>query len=87
MRPTIGRIVHYTINAHDVDRIEAHRSYPGRHGNDVREGDTFPLLVTAVFEGAGDHVNGQLMLDGNDSLWVTSAGEGNGPGTWKWPPR
>lgn len=32
-------------------------------------------------------INGQAILDGNDSIWVTSAGEGDGPGQWRWPPR
>ena len=34
-----------------------------------------------------DGVNGQVFLDGNDSLWVTSAKEGTTPGTWCWPER
>lgn len=32
-------------------------------------------------------INGQAMLDGNDSLWVTSAPEGDGNGFWRWPER
>lgn len=32
-------------------------------------------------------VNGQAFLDGNDTLWVCSAPEGDWPGSWSWPPR
>lgn len=33
-------------------------------------------------------VNGQVLLDGNDSLWVTSAPQhATLPGCWFWPPR
>lgn len=30
-------------------------------------------------------INGQLILDGNDTLWITSAPEGDFPGCWSWP--
>lgn len=32
-------------------------------------------------------VNGQALLDGNDSLWVCSAPEGDEPGMWSWAPK
>ena len=57
-------------------------------GNEAKEGDTFPMLITQVW---GDTptcaVNGQAFLDGNDVLWVTSASVGEGPRTWSWPSR
>ena len=57
-------------------------------GNEAREGDTFPMLITKVW---GDNptsaVNGQAFLDGNDVLWVTSACVGEGPRTFSWPTR
>lgn len=57
-------------------------------GNDVKEGDAFPMLITRVW---GDTptcaVNGQAYLDGNDVLWVTSACVGEGPRTFSWPTR
>ena len=39
-------------------------------GNAAHAGDVYPLIVTRVW----DHylVNGQVLLDGNDALWVTS---------------
>jgi hypothetical protein len=58
-------------------------------GNFVYEGNSYPLIVTNVWPdefGAGKPgVNGQVILDGNDSLWVTSAGEGEENGQWQWP--
>ena len=64
-------------------------------GNNVSEGATVPLMVVCVWANeypdndsrSKDGVNGQAVLDGNDTLWVTSAKEGDGPGTWSWPPR
>lgn len=60
-------------------------------GNYAREGDVVPLMIVRVWPdeyGKGvPGVNGQAYLDGNDSLWVTSAKEGSEPGTWAWPPR
>lgn len=60
-------------------------------GNRASAGDVVPLVVVRVWPnefGDGIHgVNGQAMLDGNDTLWITSAREGTEPGTWAWPPR
>lgn len=57
-------------------------------GNDAREGDAYPMLITRVW---GDvptaAVNGQCFLDGNDVLWVTSACVGEGPRSFSWPTR
>lgn len=32
-------------------------------------------------------INGQAVLDGNDSLWITSAPQGDFPGAWDFPVR
>jgi hypothetical protein len=56
-------------------------------GNEVREGQVLPMVVVAIFS-PGDPqgiVNGQVFLDGNDQLWVTSAHQGTGLGEWFWP--
>jgi hypothetical protein len=57
-------------------------------GNDVKEGDTFPMVITRVWGSNADAaVNGQCFLDGNDVLWVTSVCVGEGPRTYSWPTR
>lgn len=60
-------------------------------GNPVNAGDVIPLIIVRVFPdeyGPGiPGVNGRAILDGSDSLWVTSVKEGAEPGQWSWPPR
>lgn len=61
-------------------------------GNAAAAGDVVPLLIVRVWPNEYDNgtvpgVNGQAFLDGNDVLWVTSAREGDKPGTWSWPAR
>jgi hypothetical protein len=103
MIPTIGRIVHYRMSkenaeainrrrAHTRSHIDAHRSNANgvqvHVGNDVSEGDAFPLMITRVWGNQPDcYVNGQVMLDGNDLFWATSVKVGEGPGTYSWPTR
>lgn len=54
-------------------------------GNEVKEGDIFPMMVTRVW--SPTCVNGHVLLDGNDCLWASSATEGTGGHNWCWPPR
>ena len=57
-------------------------------GNEVREGDIFPMLITQVWgTSASSAVNGQVFLDGNDVLWATSRVTGDQAGTFSWPMR
>lgn len=80
MIPSIGSIVHYRLSESDVASIVAQRGPDAdgaRRGNPVAEGDVFPLVITRVWAGLEDvredtAVNGQVLLDGNDTLWVTS---------------
>ncbi len=100
-KPTIGRIVRYMLSAEDAEAINGRRTtgdgiadrsehglWPtgaqAHIGNRVEGGQEFPMLVVATWDGTV--VNGQVFLDGNDVLWVTSAHQGPGPGTWTWPP-
>jgi hypothetical protein len=65
------------------------------YGNDAHPGEVYPLIVTKVWEGG--LVNGQVLLDGNDTLWVMSVREEpttpveehpiEFAGRWSWPPR
>jgi len=103
MKASIGRIVRYPLTLADAERINKRRedaSHSGlaqvntgaqlHVGNKAEEGQFYPLLITRVW--SEDLVNGQVFLDGNDTLWVTSshqapAGEAERPGFWSEPPR
>jgi hypothetical protein len=57
-------------------------------GNEAREGVVFPMMITKVWGNKPDSaVNGQVFLDGNDVLWITSIAAGEGPRTFSWPMR
>lgn len=88
MQPSIGRIVHYSLTQQDADTVAQNRARYGVEGNPVAEGDTFPAIIVRVWStDPGDGVNLQVWLDGPDMLWSCSRREGDGPGTWSWPPR
>lgn len=53
-------------------------------------GDVVPVIIIRVWPNEfGDQpgINGQALLDGNDSYWITSKKEGSENGEWSWPPR
>jgi hypothetical protein len=60
-------------------------------GNPAYNGEVYPMIVVRVWpDEYGPHfdgVNGQVLLDGNDTFWATSVKEGTEPGTWHWPVR
>ena len=97
--PTQGRTVLYKLTAQDARTIEVTRglNIAWSRGSPVEEGEVVPMTVTAVIAASQDLdrpiVNGQALLDGNDSLWVVEAAEhldsdlGWVPGRWRWPPR
>jgi len=97
---TEGRIVHYVLTEEDTKDIDRRRVKNVGHGEDwpagaqahvgnpAAAGDHVPMIVVVVWS-AGPHggtVNGQAFLDGNDSLWVTSATHDpdGAQGTWHW---
>lgn len=101
--PTIGRIVLYTLTQSDADTVNRRRttgssvlrrmednppSWPAgaqaHIGTVVEAGDTLPLIITAVRD---SFVNGKVLLDGTDELWVQAVPEGVGGGAWAWPER
>lgn len=85
--PTIGRIVHYRLSDQDVEQVAELRRETGRQGNTARPGDVYPAIVVRTF-GDSLGVNLRVMLDGPDTLWVTSRGYSvETPGCWFWPPR
>ena len=89
--PTIGRIVHYTLSATDVSTMAARRgtSAGSLHGNSLAEGDVYPMMIVRVWSPGNPTaaVNGQVYLDGDDILWVTSVCVGTGVRTFAWPVR
>lgn len=103
MIPSIGRIVHYRLSKSDAAQITKRRRDANQSGvasqetgvvvhcgNDPREGDVYPLVVTRVWsydQPAAEEtlVNGQVLLDGNDTLWVTSVKQGDDLAQWSDP--
>lgn len=101
--PTLGRIVLYTLSDLDAEAINRRRDDAIQHlaehrdradgsvihvGNMASEGDIYPLVVTRVWGSTPESaINGQVLLDGNDTFWATSITHGTGPRTWTWPPR
>lgn len=100
-KPSIGRIVQYKLSEADVDKIVRRRSDAEKHyhpatgvhvtghgeqrhvGNTPRPGDVYPMMIVRVW--TEEIVNGQVFLDGNDVLWVTSVCEGDEPSNFAWP--
>lgn len=86
--PTIGRIVHYTLSEQDADKINARRTADPTTGNRVGPGDVYPMVITRAWGGEPTSaVNGQVLLDGGDVLWVTSVSHGEGERHFVWPSR
>lgn len=98
MVPSVGRIVHYRLTEIDAASITKRRAVlldavqqtgtVVEAGNAVREGDVYPLVITRVWADnptEGTAVNGQVLLDGNDTLWVTSRIQGDDLGRWSDP--
>lgn len=94
MIPSIGRIVLYILSESDADVImNQRRVQPQSHvgdakGNPVKAGDVFPMMITRVWGDTPESaVQGQVFLDGNDTLWVTSVMQGDGERQWHQPGR
>jgi hypothetical protein len=94
-----GRIVRYVLTEDNAKEINRRRVAGYGHGegwsagaqahvgNAVIGGEHVSMIVTAVWSLDTGCVNGQCLLDGSDSLWVTSVlnDENMLPGTWHWP--
>ena len=95
---SIGRCVHYSLTSEEADKMNQRREdtrvngdrmrrerpgFQAHVGNRLYAGDIVAMTVTKVLTDSG--VNGQAVLDGNDSLWVLAANEGGGHGCWSWP--
>lgn len=52
-------------------------------GNRAEAGQVYPMLIVRTWGSTPESaVNGQVFLDGNDSLWVTSVTQGEGERRW-----
>lgn len=101
MVPSAGRIVHYKLSASDAAEIERRRAdaracaasgqrtgFMVHVGNPVKAGDVYPMMITRVWAERPDEntcVQGQVFLDGNDALWVTSRQQGFDESQWHDP--
>jgi hypothetical protein len=59
-------------------------------GIGVSAGDVFPMVITRVcgqLATSLSAVNGEVVLDGNDTYWATSITEGEGQHHFAWPVR
>lgn len=90
MIPTPGLVVEYTLSEQDVHNIKHARGVRGNGtgGNFVTAGDNYPMIITRCWGSSeGSSANGQVILDGNDTLWVTSVSEGEGERKFRPYPR
>lgn len=92
--PTVGAIAVYQLNEQDVAAINRRRQDAAasgvareqsgvqvHFGNAASVGQRLPLLIVRVWgDNPESSVNGQVFLDGNDTLWVSSRPQGDGPG-------
>ena len=91
--PKIGEILLYTLTSQDVARINDLSSTTDRRflANPHYSGQVLPFIACNLWPGEypGNAepfcqvgVNGQLVLDGGFSLWITSIRHGEGQGAW-----
>lgn len=91
----VGQLVYYTAGEQQAAEMKRRRrdAYEKRDwhrenrtgavvhvGNEIKAGQKYPMIVTAVW--SPTLINGQVILDGNDHLWVTSIERGEGPHQW-----
>lgn len=95
----VGRMVRYTLDEQDVAEINRRRQDATDHlaehrdradgsqihvGNEASPGDICAAVIVKVWsEGCA---NLKVLLDGNDTLWVTSRMRADSaqPGAWCW---
>ena len=101
--PTLCRLVLYRLNEADVNAINRRRNdaaynldkirnekpgYQVHVGNRVQVGETYPaVVVRRNGDTPGSSINLSVLLDGTDTYWATSRGEGDENGQWSWPAR
>jgi len=80
MKPTIGRIVIYKLSDYDKERLKGMGS-----GNPNNGADEAPAIVVRAW--SDTCVNLRVLIDGEQTLWVTSVLLGDGPSNWQLPER
>lgn len=101
-KPTLGRIVRYTLSEQDAAEINRRRT-TGREIQNMLTSGRWPegaqahvgnsvskgTVVPAIIVAVWGAVcvNLHCVLDGTDSFWATSRNEGALDGQWAWPPR
>ena len=86
-QPELGEILLLSLSEHDCQRIV---NWGRRHQfnfNSPSIGQIVPFVAVALWPGEYPEVpqhgvNGQALIDGEFSLWVTSAKFGPEPGQW-----
>lgn len=83
-----GRIVYFTFDEFTAKQVDESIAAL-KAGNHYRAGDVAPAMITRVWDQASGCVNLKVILDGPDSLWVTSvmfegSTETKTPRTWHW---
>ena len=88
-RRTTGKSIADRLKQEATNNVYAWPAGAQAHiGNDVKEGDTFPMLIVKTWgDTPTSAVNGQVFLDSNDVLWATSVAVGEGPRSFSWPTR
>ena len=101
-RPSLGRVVLYTISQYDADKyyrehndvfgdVMPHQHGREWHSNDPRAGAVLPMTITDVDErDTCQWISGNVQLNNGHLLWVGSKSESAEPGVpdhWCWPPR
>lgn len=93
-----GRIVHYVLSEGDADKVNTMHGvdtefgfstgYQRHVGSKMEAGEHVPAMIVKICSDEG-MVNLQCLLDGNDSLWVTSCRYSEKPesGLWHWMER
>jgi len=79
----VGQTVLYTLTDQDAEQINSDLGYVAHVGNQAEAGQVLPMIIVRTWGDTPESsVNGQVFLDGNSTLWVTSRSAGSGPGHW-----
>lgn len=81
----VGDVVLYRLAHHDVTR-GAERRTTGtspRSGNPLAAGEQYPMLIVRTWDSTHASVQGQVFVDGDYTLWVTSVKQGDEEGQWQ----